>query len=574
MGSRIGRIVRLSAVVGAGLSCACGHVSRATPVPMPSSVAGSAPSGGDVAVGNADTGGAGGAGGAEPAPAVCADGSALAKARIWRLTDAQYVNAAQQLFGVSVGPTITDSDPNAGEYTSFSELMLVNDVNAVQYQSAAKDVARQAVASHYESFMPCGNNAACAEQFIRNRIARAFGHRLDETEVARYLVLYRKGATRSPQDGVRLMIEATLQSPSFLYRSELGPPTSGGPHGQVALTSQEIATLLALSFTNALPDDALWEKADTGALADPAVLAAEVERLLKLPATRDNLAEQAGYWLGVQRLRRAEKDTATFPEFTAELKASLYDSARLFVKDLLQTGSVADVVRSNKLFLNESLAGVYGIAGVSGSELRPVSVDLPERGYGVLSQPAILTAFARPGKTDPVHRGLFAFNALICAAGQLTPPPNELAVASTFPADATERELAALRAANPECGTCHSRFDPLGLLSEGYDAIGRYREADANGPIDDTAALSGLGPELDGPTKGLKELTAKLAQGRALSDCAAQNLSAVTLGRTDVAADTSCALQSVKDALAKTGKFADFYRALATSPAFVERDAE
>jgi hypothetical protein len=44
------------------------------------------------------------------------------------------------------------------------------------------------------------------------------------------------------------------------------------------------------------------------------------------------------------------------------------------------------------------------------------------------------------------------------------------------------------------------------------------------------------------------------------------------LGR-DLATDQSCALQSVKDQFAATGAFKDFYRALATSPAFITRDA-
>ena len=556
----------LGVFVASGLAVACGQTHKVTP---------HAVGGTDSASGGASSDTAGeSAGGSEITPESCNDGPALAPARIWKLTDAQYVNAARQLFGVEVGPVITDSDPEAPEYTNFSELIRVNAVNAGQYQKAAKDVARQAIASHYDSFMPCGDTDECAEQFIGNRIARAFGHRLDATEVKRYLALFQKGAERSPRDGVRLMIEATLQSPSFLYRSELGPPTSGGPHGQVELTPTEIATLLALTLTNALPDDELWEKADTGALADPAVLSTQVSRLLDLPETEANLADSASYWLGVQRLRGAAKSPEQFPEFTATLKLNAYESARLFVSDVLTHGSVNDLVGSSKMYLNESLAALYGIAGVSGRQLRPINVTLPERSYGILSQPAVLAAFAKPTRTDPIHRGLFVFNALICAHGKFDPPANALAVAATFPADATQRELVMLRADNPQCATCHTRFDPLGLLSERYDAIGRYSEADADGPIDQSAVISSFGSELDGPTDGLAELSAKLLEGRRLADCVTQNLATVTLGRVDVAQDKSCALQDVKDRVAGSGQLRDFYTALATSPAFIKRDAQ
>jgi len=566
----------LSVVAFAAALGGCGHVKRAAPRPggMGGSASGAGNAGGSAAGGNADGGEAAGgdAAGSGGAKSVCVDGAALAKARIWLLTDQQYLNAVRQLFGVTVDPVITAPDALQANFVNFPELGVVTDDRAAYYQQTAKDVARQAVSSHYPSFMPCGDGEACAQQFIENRIARAFERRLDEKEVARYLALFRKGNARSPQDGLRLMIEATLQSPSFLYRSELGPPTSGGPHGQVALTPQQIASLLALSFTNALPDDELWQKADSGALAEPQVLAAEVERLLALSQTQANLAELAGYWLGLPRLQSAPKDSLLFPEFTPELRESLRQSAQSFAADLVKSGKVDDVVASGRMYLNASLAALYGVAGVSGNELRSLDVALPERSHGILSQPAVLAAFAGPTRSDPIRRGLFLRRALLCEPDVPVSAPGSLEVAATFPKDATERQLAQLRSDDPSCATCHVLVDPLGLLSERYDAIGRYSESDAAGPIDDSATLSMLGADLDGPTHGLGGLSDKLRGGRRLSDCVVQNLSAMTLGRQDLARDQSCALQTIKDALASSRKFSDFYRALATSPAFVKRD--
>jgi hypothetical protein len=505
--------------------------------------------------------------------ASCSPNQALAKARIWRLTDAQYVNAVRQVFGVSSGPEVTEVDAHLPDYTNFSELTIVSDGIVAKYQSAARDLARQAVKSHLAEFMPCGTTDECAVQFVRNRIARAFGRRLDDAEVTGYVDLYRTGSQQSPQDGVRLMIEAALQSPSFIYRTELGSPVVGGPTGQVTLTAHEVATSLSFSLTNSVPDDQLWQKADSNALLDPAVLAAEVDRLLDLPETKSHLSHLAGYWLGVERLKGTEKDTepGKFPEFTPELKATLYESARLFVSDLLASGTVKDLVTSKKMYLNQSMAMLYGIPGVAGAELQPIEVALPERGNGILGQPGILAAYARPTRGDPIHRGLFSFYALACGGSIPPPPPGALELAKTFPPDATERELASLRAGNPVCKACHARFDPMGLVTERFDAIGRYRETDAEGLIDQSANFATLGPDLDGPVSGLNEFTAKLAQGRRLSDCAAQNLAVFTLGR-DVKGDTSCAFQGVKDALAQSGKFRDFYKALVTSPAFIKRD--
>jgi hypothetical protein len=339
------------------------------------------------------------------------------------------------------------------------------------------------------------------------------------------------------------------------------------------LTPHEIATSLSFSLTNSVPDEQLWEKADTNALAEPGVLSSEVSRLLELPETKANLAKQAGYWLGVERLKRANKSDK-FPEFTPELKANLYQSAQLFVQDLLSGGTVNDLVTSKKMYLNEAIASVYGIYGVTGTDLKPIEVTQPERANGILTQPGVLAAYARADRGDPIHRGLFVFYSLACAGQIPPPPPGALDVAATFPPDATERELAGLRAQNGLCQACHGRFDPMGLLTERYDAIGRYQATNASGqPIDQSSTIAGLGADLEGPSDGIGPLATKLVQGRRLSDCAASNLAVFTLGR-DVKTDASCALADVKDALAKTGKFRDFYQALVTSPAFVLRDVE
>ena len=529
--------------------------------------------GGTTSVGGGGTTSVGGSVTAQ----TCTDGVALASARIWRLSDDQYVNAVRQLFGVTAGPHITQVEAVA-EFTNLSELSPVSNNTVASYQTAAKDIARQAVTSHFDKFMACGTTDSCVQQFVRNRVARAFGRRLDDTEVAGYVDLYHQGLTESPQTGVRLMIEATLQSPSFLYRTELGTPTPGGGKGQVSLTPHEIATLLAFSLTNSVPDEELWQKADTGEIASPDVYNQEVERLLELPETKTNLTQLAGYWLGIEKLKLTEKDTSPgkFPEFTPALKADMTLSAQLFVQDLLTSGTVTDLVTSSKMFLNESMAAAFGIPGVTGTDMKPVQVAAPERHNGILSQPGVLAAYSRPTRGDPIHRGLFSFYGLACGGQVPAPPPNALAIAATFPPDATERELAGLRASNGMCLPCHARFDPLGLITERFDPIGRYHETDAKGPIDQSSVLATLGTDLDGPVDGVAAFTAKLVQGRRLSDCAAQNLAVFTLGRdaVDVKADTSCALQSVKDSFAKTGKFRDFYKALITNPGFLKRDVQ
>jgi hypothetical protein len=226
------------------------------------------------------------------------------------------------------------------------------------------------------------------------------------------------------------------------------------------------------------------------------------------------------------------------------------------------------------MYLNANLAGVYGIPGVTGTDLQPVDVQAPGRDSGIFTQPAILAAWSHPDRGDAVHRGLFIYNAFVCGPTIPPPPANAMTVAATFPADATQRELVMLRATNAAgCGACHGLFDPLGLSTENYDPIGRYVTTDDKGqPVDASSTLKNLGPDLDGPINGLPDVVAKLKAGRRASDCASRNMAAIVLGRS-VATDTSCAFQSIKDQFAKSGSFADYFRAMLTSPAFATRDA-
>jgi hypothetical protein len=521
-----------------------------------------------------------GAGGAGAAVACSADAS-LAPARVWRISDQQYVNAVSQVFGIRVSPEVTEADTQPADFTNFSEApnLTVQANVATAYQLAAHTAAQAAVNANLGVFLPCGQvapNDACVERFVRNRVARAFGRPLADTEVQDLIALYHAGLADNAATGIRLIIEAALQSPSFIYRSEIGGATraAGPASGKVALSAFELAGAVSFALLDSVPDDTLWAKAMDGTLLTPTVLAAEVDRLLASPGVQANLGAKAGFWLGVEKLRSiVPKNTTIFPDFTPELKQNLYDSAQMFVQDLVAHGNLSDLLTSRRMYVNANLAKVYGIPGVTSTSLVPVDLQLPERSAGILTQPAVLAAWSHPDRGDVVHRGLFIYNALVCGSTVPAPPANAAAVAATFPANATERELATLRATSPQgCVACHGLFDPLGLSTERYDAIGRYAAVDSMGKaIDSSTTITRLGPDLDGAISDLPDLVAKLKSGTRVAECASRNLAVFVLGRS-VTEDNSCAMQQVKSRFASSGSFTDYYRAMLTSPGFLTRD--
>ena len=51
------------------------------------------------------------------------------------------------------------------------------------------------------------------------------------------------------------------------------------------------------------------------------------------------------------------------------------------------------------------------------------------------------------------------------------------------------RERLAEHRSNPACARCHNLMDPLGLSLENFDAVGRWRTAEAGAPIDASGSL-------------------------------------------------------------------------------------
>lgn len=506
-------------------------------------------------------------------PGPCNANSSLAPARLWRLTDDQFVNVVRDVFGTEINPEV--SGARAGTVSlNLAEVAVVNGTTAANYMTAAGAAATKMVGT-LPTLLPCKSatpDLACVEQFLKTKVARAYRRPLAAQEVTDLMALYQLGLPDGPTVGIRLILEAVLQSPYFIWRTEIGSAAAPAVGTKVTLTPFELASALSFFFLESVPDDGLWAKASDGTLTQPAVLAAEVDRLLALPAVRATLAKKAGLWVGLGKLRGADKDATLFPKFTPALKETLIAAEEQFLGQMLWSGKLSDLLTSKRIYLNQELASLYGISGVTGTSLTPVDVANPERAAGILSHPAVLASHSGPSKGDIVHRGLFVYDNIVCGSKVPPPPPTVAAAIEMLPKNATDRELARLRAQNAACSGCHALFDPFGLIQERYDAIGRYRERDAAGAlIDQSASVSGLGAGVDGTINGLPELASRLQSQRRVSDCAVASLATMALGR-EARGDTTCALRTVQDMFAASGSFADMFKALATSPGFATRD--
>jgi hypothetical protein len=173
--------------------------------------------------------------------------------------------------------------------------------------------------------------------------------------------------------------------------------------------------------------------------------------------------------------------------------------------------------------------------------------------------------FAKADQTDPVHRGKFVRERLLC---QVVPPPpvDAMVTPPVVSPDATTRERFAQHQADPACAGCHLMMDSIGLGFEHYDAMGQWRDDENGLPIDATGEL--VGSDMAGPFNGAIELAQKLAQSTDVANCIADTWFRFAQGRSE-SPDDEATLTALKASFAASEyRLRDLVVALTQTSAF------
>ncbi len=349
-----------------------------------------------------------------------------------------------------------------------------------------------------------------ASEILAGFLERAYRRPPAEGELEKLLKLFdlAAGQGESFEASMKVPLLAVLVSPHFLYRVERD--VVGDPKGVHRVGAYELASRLSYFLWSTMPDEALFAAARSGALLEPAGLDAQVRRMLKDPKARSLAENFAVQWLQLRRLETHAPDPKRFPAWDEALrKAMLEEAVRLFEEVVREDRPVTELLTADYSYLNERLAKHYGIAGVSGPELRRVALPDGRRG-GVLMLGSVLTVSSNPTRTSPVKRGKWVMEVILG-----TPPPPPLPDAGELKDETDEDRKLSLRVrtekhrADPNCAACHRRMDPLGFGFENYDGIGAWREKDGKLAVDSGATLPD-GRSFNGPV----ELKAILAGRR------------------------------------------------------------
>ena len=350
--------------------------------------------------------------------------------------------------------------------------------------------------------------APCAREILATLARGAYRRPGTAADVETLMAFYEAGHDGGGFDaGIQRALERLLVSPQFLYRIERVPERVA-PGEAFPVTPLELASRLSFFIWSSLPDERLLALAESGALVEDAVLAAEVERMLADPRAESLVDNFAAQWLFLRDVEGKDPDLFIFRDYDESLREAFVMETELFVGSVLrEERSVLDLIRADYTFVNERLAEHYGIPYIEGSRFRRVTLPESSPRGGLLGQGSILTVTSYPTRTSPVLRGKYVLDNLL--ASPPPPPPPDVPTLETDEADVeratmTLRESMARHRESPECASCHAQMDPIGFAFENFDAVGRWRETEGGLPIEVVSTLPD-GRVVDG-VEGVKRL--------------------------------------------------------------------
>lgn len=409
------------------------------------------------------------------------DGSGLTTPRFaFPLDEAAPETGLRMATNWELSQAITDFTGVAVDVSALPRELDVQNLDNDAARSTVRDVAHMqtlleiatdvAVRVDVDALLPCAAEA-CSDDELRAFLAEAFVREVDDTMLAPYRDAFDDKLAAGEEFARRTVVQQALISPYFLYRTELG---AGGE-----LRGRELAAKLSYFLWGTRPDAELLAAAEGGDLDAPAAYAAQVDRLLESPRARDRVTWLIHLWLGTDDFDHQVKSVAAdLPEGLTEL---FYEEVRLLIEDVLFTegGSLADLIRADYTFVNDTLAAHYGMEPVGTEEFVRVDLAGTDR-RGILTTGLVLSAHSKENGRSPIQRGAFLLQEMMCHgfAPDAGIPAMDLPEAEP---GATFRDRFAPLEVTAPCSNCHQTLN-AGFAFEIFDEVGRPQPTDVVAP--------------------------------------------------------------------------------------------
>ena len=506
--------------------------------------------------------------GGSPNLTVACSAPALGTPTLRLLTRSELVNSLNDIFPTVAGQWNTAALP-AGSVSTFG---FDNDAGTTVGKQLAGGMVDTALSlataitgNALASLLPCSQstpNHSCAEQFVNQYGRRLFRRPLTSAEHNRYLAFFDASLAKSNfTSAMKWLVVALVQSPSAVYRSEIGTTQSDGTR---KLSPHEIATALSYTFGGTTPSSDLLDKADAGALGD---LVAAARTLQATPAGQQTLLRFFQGYLAYTSVSSIQKPNIA--NFSA-ISGDMVQETDAFINEVVvqKGGGMKELLTAGTTNPSAALATYYGFpapASDFASVARPAG-----RGLGILAQGAFLASHASSDSSSPTKRGLFPYFRLFCQP-KLVPPDNVPKIGQPMPGQLTTRQRYEEAHATPGsiCAGCHTRFDPIGFGFEHYDEGGRFRADEGGLPINSASSVpdpNHLGSSLFS-FAGEEDLVTGLADLPLVDQCVAAYLATYAYGSGEACTGAS----QVPALQAGTMGLAEAYVQLAAEPHFTQR---
>ncbi len=500
---------------------------------------------------------------------------ALAPARARRLSPQEIENSASDIFLAGKrGTASMPAEPIRHRYDNFYNGLTVSLEVADALQSFAQAIAAE-VGQPGSSLFSCDvaaqGEAQCLHSFLEQYVLRTYRRPMGREDEDTLTSVFTAARTAFDFDAsLGFVIEAMLQSPYFLFRTELGQ--SPRPGNTIRLSPYEVAAELSYFLWRTTPDTELLEHARAGSLNDEADRVAQTTRLLTDGRARLTFQDFLQQLLETSSLP-AIQQVSPYDAFTPELARSMQSEVAAASGSLWDAGT-GQLFASTQTVVDGPLAAIYGApsSSAAGSAL---TLD-PQQRRGVLTMPGVIAAHSRPSGFSPVIVGRFVRTRLLCQT--LPDPPADAPPLPPAEAGKTVRDQFAQHAQQASCRSCHELMDPIGFAFEQFDSLGSFQGS--AGPNGETLTAEGqlTGTDVDGPFVGAAELSLKLSQSQLAATCIASHVAELALGR-DVTSTPRAEIdeQTLASALAlgPAGQSAlpQWVASIVASDSFVFRDA-
>ncbi len=472
-----------------------------------------------------------------PVVSVPIEPKAVGPAPLRRLSNAEYHYALADLFPQAKAalPTLP-SDGVVGGFDNAAEGQVASDVRIARYEASANAIAAEVASTLPDcSYANEEQHEACVRSFVAREGRRLFRRPLSTNELDSWTTRFSRWQKSVDfEAAAQLTLSAMLQAPPFLYRPEL--VSSDVAPGRVSsVEPYAMASRLSFFLWASVPDEELLAAAGGDQLHTTEQVEAQAKRMLSDPRAARVLWDFHRQWLGLDRILEDEHQARTprvDPDWSVARQRAVYQESRLFVENvLLAGGSLRDLLRSTRAWVNDDVAKLYGVTTPARDGFFAVDLPPSERA-GILTRAAFLAGTSHRGATSPPVRANAVRIRMLCKLHVAAPPGTDTTPPTPSAGLKTNRMSFDERTAATACQACHASLNGIGFGLESYNAAGAYTALDQGLPIDASGQL--LGTDVDAAFRGGVELSQRLADSYELHRCAASQWLRYALGRAPV----------------------------------------